>query len=606
MEFQTRAMPFAQRLHLSAARSGRRTGVLDPISRTEKILAFCRLLLTAASFTVVFVDPKEPSLGTDPANLVLGSYVVYSALLFLVVRGEFVAQERLGRYALAGDVLWLTLVTVVTEGGTSPFFLLHVFVISSVSVRWGLAATMVVTAGLAILYPAALWAASHVLGGEVLVFRRAHLFRPIYLVGLGYLIGYLGEHEHRSKRKLRFMLELPAAFRRNRPLGRVLARLMRRALGHFDAQRALLMLRDPEGGHWVTWDLRREPDRLRLDLRVTEDDPLPLRFAGRSEGFLANDVRPDAGTALCYDVLTGGMQRRAITPPLSFPAAAEAQSVLAAPVLIQREVRGHALLVRHVRRKFTRDDLEFLLLIVGQAAAGFENVRLQEKAEEVAVAEERSRIARDLHDGFIQSLAGIDLRVEACKVLLQRDPGRILRELEELHQAVDRGYTEVRRYLNRLRAPRQPADDLWTLLEGLPAEFSARDGLNVHLARPAAEPVLPTSTAYELAQIVREALHNAVRHGRASQAIVKVGARPTHLYLVVRDNGHGFEQPHGRIDADGFLVPAAAPWSIRERTATLGGTLRVWTQAGRGTEISVTIPKPGQSARRATDRRMSA
>jgi len=85
-----------------------------------------------------------------------------------------------------------------------------------------------------------------------------------------------------------------------------------------------------------------------------------------------------------------------------------------------------------------------------------------------------------------------------------------------------------------------------------------------------------------------------------------VGARPTHLYLVVRDNGLGFEQPHGRIDADGFLVPAAAPWSIRERTATLGGTLRVWTQAGRGTEISVTIPKPGQSARRATDRRMSA
>src|SRR2546430_2479181 len=129
---------------------------------------------------------------------------------------------------------------------------------------------------------------------------------------------------------------------------------------------------------------------------------------------------------------------------------------LAAPVLIQHVLRGHALVIREAGRKFTRDCLEFLLLLVGQAAAGFENVRLQEKAEEFAVAEERGRIARDLHDGFIQSLAGIDLRVEACKLLLRRDPTRVPRELEELHQAVDGGYREVRHYLNVLREPRHP------------------------------------------------------------------------------------------------------------------------------------------------------
>jgi len=113
------------------------------------------------------------------------------------------------------------------------------------------------------------------------------------------------------------------------------------------------------------------------------------------------------------------------------------------------------------------------------------------------------------------------------------------------------------------------------------------------LSRPPADPGLPTSTAYEITQIVREALHNAVRHGRATQAVVKLAARPSHVYLVVRDNGKGFVNGNGSIDADGFLAPTSAPWSIRERAAALGGSLRVWTRANEGAEISLMIPVSG-------------
>jgi signal transduction histidine kinase len=593
-------------LSLINPRGPRRTSPLEVVSRTEKIIAFCRMILAVATFAVVVVDPKLPSVRSDLGYVVLVAYVVYSALLFLLVRREYLRQELVAPYSTAADIAWTTLITLSTEGGTSPFFLLHVFVISSVSVRWGFRATMLVAMVLATLYPAVFYVATHGMGSDV-GFRRIHLFRPVYLLTLAYLIGYLGEHERRSKRKLSFMLELPAAFRRNRPPGRALSRLMRRTMDHFAADRTVLVLRDPESGRYVTWDVARRAGRLRVGLRITEDDPLPLHFAARTEGFLANDLRPATGTALCYDVLTGDIQRRTIAPPLVLPDSDTAQFVLAAPILIHRESRGHALVVRATgRRKFTRDDLEFLLLLVGQAAAGFENIRLQEKAEEIAVLEERGRIARDLHDGFIQSLAGIDLRVEACKVLLQRDPPRVARGLEELHQAVERGYREVRQYMAMLRAPRQPSDGLWAMLDRLKEEFSSRERLQVHLARPSAEPGLEAATGYELAQIVREALQNAVRHGRASQAVVKISARQSHLYLIVRDNGTGFKMPQARVDADGFLVSSATPWSIRERTAALGGSLRVWTQPGRGTEISVIIPAAERSIRPASDRRMLA
>src|SRR4029077_5386736 len=312
---------------------------------------------------------------------------------------------------------------------------------------------------------------------------------------------------------------------------RALSRIMRRALDHFGAERGLLVLRDPESGRFFTWDLARRGGRLHLGLRITEVDPFPLPFATDTEGLLVNDLRPGSGTALCYDVLTGAIQRKALVPGLAIPEPRVVEALIVAPVLIQRELRGHAVVIRETRRKFTRDDLEFLLLLVGQAAAGFENVRLQEKAEEFAVADERGRIARDLHDGFIQSLAGIDLRVEACKLLLQRDPARVPRELEELHQAVDRGYREVRHYLNVLREPRRPQESLWASLDRLAAEFSVRERLGVRIVRPPTDPELTPATAPDLPQIVREALRNAVRHGGASQAVIKISCRSSNLSL---------------------------------------------------------------------------
>jgi signal transduction histidine kinase len=572
------------------SRVGRRAAPLEAFSHTEKVIAFCRVLLAAATFALAVIDPKQPSFRPDLGYVVLVSYVAFSFLLFLLVRGEHVHRERVGPYSVVADIVWVALIALFTERGATPFFLLNVFVILSVSVRWGIAVSGPVTVLLALLYPAIIFVASHWIDRLEFSFYRAHLFRPAYLLGLGYLIGYLGEHERRSKRKLGFMLDLTTASHLGRQPGRAFAHLMRHTLDFFDAQRGLLVLEDPETGRHFTWSIARLGRRWKLALRITEDDPVPLAFTADTEGFLANVLRPGAGTALCYDVVTGAMRRRTIAPDLQLPVAGTAQALLAAPVLIQRERRGHAIVIRESRRKFTRDDLEFLLLVVGQAAAGFEADRLRAKAEEVAVLEERARIARDLHDGFIQSLAGIDLRVEATKLLLQRDPTRVPRALEELHDVVGLGYREVRHYLTVLRGATRQAGDLGAALDRLAEEFSTRDRLRVRVERPETEPQLPVATAYEVVQIVREALRNAVRHGGATEAVVRLAAHPTHLDLVIHDNGRGFQSANGAVDADGFLKPAAAPWSIRERAADLGASLRIRSQPGRGAEISLLIP----------------
>lgn len=558
-------------------------------SRTEKVVAFCRVLLAAATALIVLADPRLPGPLPKVTAAVLGGYLLFGAIVFWLVRSERVRQEVSAPATVAADVVWITALTLLTERGASPFFLLHVFVILSVSVRWGFAATVRVCALLAVLYPLTAFAASRLVPGNLFDFQRYHIFRPVYLLVLGYLIGYLGEHELQAKRKLGLMLELMTTVRRRRPNGLLLGLLMRRVLRFFGAQHAVLTVQDPETRRYFTWHLEYAPGRRRFGLTITSEPRCVLPFAAGSEGILANDTRRGAGTALCYDPVTGALERRPVTADTRLPVE-RATGVIAAPILLQEGSRGYALLATTGHRRFTRDDLEYLLLLVTQGTAGLEAARLQAKAEEIAVLEERARIARDLHDGFIQSLAAIDLRLESLRRLLDREPARATAALADLQGTVERGYADVRHYLKVLRDTTRPIEGLGTAVDRVVAEFTLRHTMRVSVQRPPRDPDLPSTSVHELAQIIREALNNATRHGHASHALVKVTDYGTHLVLLVRDDGAGFAAP---TDADGFLADEALPWSIRERAEVLGGSLHVRSRPGKGAELSLALPRDG-------------
>src|SRR5262245_8334981 len=155
-----------QALAIPRVSEARRPAPLEAFSRTEKIIAFCRVLLAMGTWAVVVVDPKQPSFHPEIGHAVLGSYLVFSLVLLFVVRGEYVRQDRAGACRPADAIVRVSLSRLVTGRGPSPFFLLHVFVLSSVRVRWGLAAAVPVTAVLALLYPLTIFVASRVTDSE--------------------------------------------------------------------------------------------------------------------------------------------------------------------------------------------------------------------------------------------------------------------------------------------------------------------------------------------------------------------------------------------------------------------------------------------------------
>jgi signal transduction histidine kinase len=260
------------------------------------------------------------------------------------------------------------------------------------------------------------------------------------------------------------------------------------------------------------------------------------------------------------------------------------------PITSPGGYRGRLLLGR-ARTNFSRDDVAFCQTLVAQATVILDNVSLQAKAEELAVAEERARIARDIHDGFVQALASIDVGIEVCRRLDQRNPKRLASELEELQRTVKQGYREARRYLDRLRqrTPQGPAVEI--AMQELVREFQDRGEIQVELRAEADGLSSRDGLGFEVLQIVREGLTNVVRHAAATKAAVFVESRNGTVEVVIRDDGRGF--PAASESGTEDLPANVAPWSIRERVASLGGSLRLKSVVGRGSEIRITLPRAG-------------
>jgi signal transduction histidine kinase len=209
----------------------------------------------------------------------------------------------------------------------------------------------------------------------------------------------------------------------------------------------------------------------------------------------------------------------------------------------------------------------YLALLVGALR---EIRHYQRRLAVAAVLEERRRMARDLHDGLAQELAFITTRSRRL-----RDEGA-----GELANAAERALDEARGAIRALtRRSEDPFDaEVAEVAEQLVARAGARLRLDL-------EPnvTVPTAVREQLLRILREAVTNGLRHGEATMITVELAVHGG-LRMAVRDNGSGFD-PGATARNGGFGLT-----SMRERAATLGGTLEVSSQPGEGTLVQVVFP----------------
>ncbi len=240
-------------------------------------------------------------------------------------------------------------------------------------------------------------------------------------------------------------------------------------------------------------------------------------------------------------------------------------------------------------RQFTQREVKLLSSIGRQVGIAVENARLYDQSREVAVLEERNRLAREIHDTLAQSLTGIVVQLEAAERVAARRPELAAASLEQAKQLARRGLEEARRSLWNLRPTPLEHLSLCEALRQETARLREQDGLEARFIVTGEERRLPPDDELNLYRIAQEALTNVRQHARARSITVELAFNERSTRLSVTDDGIGGLDG----DGDGRRKTGLGLLGMRERAHLLGGELRIESPPGGGTRITVVVPKIG-------------
>ena len=203
-----------------------------------------------------------------------------------------------------------------------------------------------------------------------------------------------------------------------------------------------------------------------------------------------------------------------------------------------------------------------------------------QRVEELAVAEERNRLAREIHDSLGHHLTVASVQLEAARGLLTIDPTRAHAQMDKAQQSVKEALREVRRSVRGLRPGELEREPLAQSLRALIEEFEATTALPVELEVEGEEQRLSPAAEMTLYRAAQEALTNVQKHAHASRVELALRFAPYEVTLTVADNGVGSGEA-----GEGFGLTG-----LRERAALLGGSLMAGNRAEGGFELRVSLP----------------
>jgi PAS domain S-box-containing protein len=266
------------------------------------------------------------------------------------------------------------------------------------------------------------------------------------------------------------------------------------------------------------------------------------------------------------------------------------RSWIGAPLVIGETAIGVLTADHLAPHEFGAEDLQLLMTFASQAAIALENAQRYRRAHIVAADEERSRLARELHDSVTQTLFSATLVAEVLPELWMRQPEDGRQALDTLQRLARGALAEMRTLLLELRPAALLQARLNAVVEQLIVALSSRTPLVV-VAELAPMPPLAPEVQVALYRLIQEALHNIVKHAGARRAELSLRAMPA----VLGVDGHSW---HGEIaihiadDGKGFELAAVAPERMglrimRERAASIGADLRIDSAPGQGVQLTI-------------------
>ena len=263
------------------------------------------------------------------------------------------------------------------------------------------------------------------------------------------------------------------------------------------------------------------------------------------------------------------------------------RSLLAVPITCKSPFLGNLYLAEKQNNAlFSDDDEQTLERFAVQAAIAIDNAHLHSQVASLAVAQERLRIAHEMHDGIAQVLGYVNTKVQAANAYLSRGKSeQAAAQLSELAAAAREAYTDVRESIVGLRSLPTGSESLAQVLQEYLERWKQQSGLSTQMQIDH-NLGLPVAVELQLIRIVQEALANVRKHAKATTVSIDIARRDGRMTARIADDGVGFN-PAARTRSD---FPRFGLATMRERAESVGGTLRVESEPGSGTTVVFELP----------------
>jgi len=535
--------------------------------QSGRVIALGRVMLATLFLLAIWFDSSEPMASVAGTYLLLILYALLAIGIAAATWRNWWLDARLAIVTHGLDMAVFTAIVFSTNGSTSPFFLFFVLPLLSAAIRWSWRETALTAAALVVLYFTAglLGAGTESFELERFIVRSGHLMI------LSLLLIWFGINQSSIRLALRVEDFEKSGIEKENPL----CRALQLAIEVIQARAGVLMI-GPTGeelcdGYSIVGSERRSftveralvsdgaPSAFLYD--VPKDRVITRPPEGRFQFESADQlINPDEANRLG---LTSGLAAK-----------------------VETETQ-HGWLVLWDVADLSVDFID-LARELGRSTAGIlDRHALLNAIESSAAARTRLSLARDVHDGIVQFLAGASFRIEALK-RSARSGVAITAELDELKRLLLEEQGEIRGFVMALRRDRdvdhaEAVAELRALAERLSQQWSVDCRITSNGARAS----IPIRLQLDLQQLLREAVANAVRHGGAKRIDVGLSVRGSRLQLSVADNGSGFPKRKGQVMRE--------PWSLKERVERANGSMRLVSEPG-STNILISLPLAGAAA----------
>lgn len=553
-------------------------------ARSSRVVAFARALLACFLMLSVTVGSLRGADAQHAAKIVLAVYCVYSLLIAAAVR-----TVQLRRH-LFSAALALSVIDVIALGGlmylttgdgqqsqSAPFFTPLIFLIVSGTVNWG--SRGAIGSGLLVLLiflPTGMM--SDLFDPQKKYLLQLFLMRIGYIGTITVMLAAFASNLERLINELTRLSRVPS----RGGFGEMpLAESLGYAMDVFAAKRGLIVWQDPEEPHLAL---------VRKDFGAFHGSSLPNVDQGP---LVASEL---INAPFLYDRKRNAVLYRAGTKLLDFTgdplqpilsSMADYKRVLVIPV-DAGSARGLVMILDPADP--VNEDLAVAAMAAGQLSLTIEAWQLHNELRVAAASEERIRLARDLHDGVLQFLAGARLQLDLIGRGELDDAQR--ERVTSMIEAIGEEQRSLRAVINAMRrAPEIAVAKLENSLEHLTKHLARSWDATISASVEPADLTVSDGVEDNVVRIAREAVANSVRHGGARNIDIKIRQNDDRLDIAIGDDGRGFAF-QGRM-ANGELASyAGRPRSLHDRIIGMGGTMTV-TSSKTGASIEICVPLKG-------------